>query len=175
MNPRKPHRRSPLPSRVRTSLRTLWIALLACLPLATGCGPSAADREQAREEIRATLMEYLPKMAEAYRTGEVDALSDLTTEKERSILHKHIDQLASQGRSMDTELLELTLEDLNLVTYTSAYATTTELWDVKSYAVGTDQLLGQDPRQPSRVRYQLERQHGRWIILARNRDPSLNP
>ena len=158
------------------SSQFLPIALLMCLvSLATACGPTDVDREVAKEEIRAALMEYLPKMAEAYRTGDVEALADSTTQKERAILSKHIGDLAGQGRSMDTELLDLTIEDVNLVSYSSAYVTTTEHWNVKSYAVGTDQLLGQDERQPSRVRYQLERRDGRWVILARNRDPALNP
>ena len=179
MIPRKSHPFTHTASRARSWLRTpsivLPIVLLSSLPWLASCGPSEAEREQAKEEIRVTLMNYLPKMAEAYRTGEVDALEGLTTQKERSILRKNIDDLASQGRSVDTELIELTIEDLNLVTYASAYVTTAEYWKVKSYAVGTDQVLGEDPRQFSRVRYQLERKQGRWIILARNRDPSLNP
>lgn len=157
------------------SLRVLPVPLLVCLAsLAAACGPSEVDQDQAREEIRAALMDYLPRMAEAYRTGDVDALTDYTTQKERAILSKHISDLATQGRSMDTELLDLTIEDVNLVSYSSAYVTTTEHWNVKSFAVGTDQILGQDERQPSRVRYQLERRDDRWVILARNRDPSLN-
>lgn len=153
------------------------LGLLLCVPLLlTSCGaPSEQEVGEAREEIRATLMEYLPKMAEAYRTGEVELLEGYTTQKERAILDKHITELEQRGRTMDTELLELTIEDLNLVNYANAYVTTAERWRVTSYAVGTDRVLGEDPRQFSRVRYQLKREGDRWVVMARNRDPSINP
>lgn len=155
---------------------TTLVFLLGVAALALSCGaPSEEDLSQAREEIRATLLEYLPKMAEAYRTGDVEPLEGFTTQKERAILQKHISELEQRGRTMDTELLELTIEDLNLVSYANAYVTTVETWHVTSYAVGTDRVLGEDPRQFSRVRYQLKREGDRWTIMARNRDPSINP
>ena len=157
-------------------MRTILMLLLVVGGLVSSCGaPSEQDLSEAREEIRATLMEYLPEMAEAYRTGDVGPLEDYTTQKERAILDKHITELEQRGRTMDTELLELTIEDLNLVSYANAYVTTVEYWDVASYAVGTDRVLGEDPRQFSRVRYQLKREGDRWKIMARNRDPSINP
>lgn len=162
-----------LPAILPTALSAL--ALLLVLGLSSSCGaPSEQDLTEAREEIRATLMEYLPKMAEAYRSGDVEPLEGYTTQKERAILDKHITELERRGLSMDTELLTLTIEDLNLVNYANAYVTTVETWDVTSYAVGTDRVVGEDLGQSSRVRYQLKREGDRWIVMARNRDPSIN-
>jgi len=150
------------------------LAALAVALLTAGCSPSQKDVEQAREEIRATLLDYLPRMAEAYRTGDVEALTDRTTERERAVLHKQITELEQRGMTMDTELLDLTIEDLNLVSHATAYVTTAENWSVRVYAVGTDRLLREDPRQFSRVRYQLERERGHWTVMGRNRDPAIN-
>jgi hypothetical protein len=163
-----------LPARWPALLPTLALVLLVS-PFLWSCGaPSEKELSEARKEIRATLMEYLPKMAEAYRTGDVTPLEGYTTQKERAILKKHIADLEKQGLTMDTKLLNLTIEDLNLVNYADAYVTTVEDWHVTTYAVGTDRVVGEDPRQNSRVRYQLQRKRDHWTILARNRDPSLN-
>lgn len=151
----------------------LLLILLASLTAA--CGPTEEQLDEIREEIRATLMEYLPEMAKAYRTGDVEPLAEYTTQKERAILLKSIRELEQKGLSYDTELLELTIEDLNVVKFANAYVTTVEYWDVTTYAVGTDRVVGHDPRQFSRVRYQLKREGDGWTIMARNRDPSINP
>lgn len=168
-------------TRLRTVLQTVAPSfllaglLLALLPgLLAGCAPDEKDAQQAREEIREMLLAYLPKMAEAYRTGDVEPLTELATERERAVLHKQITELEQQGRVVDTELLDLTIEDLNLVSYATAYVTTAENWRVRVYAVGTDRVLGEDDRQFSRVRYQLGREGGRWVVMGRNRDPAIN-
>lgn len=163
-------------NRLRILPRALLSALLllGLLPLA-GCGPSEGEVQQAREEIRQTLESYLPLMADAYRSGDLEPLEPYVAQKEIAILKKHINDLLKQGRVMDTHLLDLTIEDFNLPQWTNAYVTTVEYWDVKSYAAGSDRLLGEDPRQFSRVRYQLNRTRDGWIVLSRNRDPSLNP
>lgn len=161
----------------RGAAGALLLPLLAALVLGAGaCTSSDPEQvQEASEEIRATLMEYLPKMAEAYRTGNVEPLEPYTTQKERAILKKSIREHRAAGREMDTELLELTVEDLNLQRGRKAYVITAELWAVTTYAVGTEQVLGQDPRQASRVRYQLNKVDGDWIIYNRHRDPALNP
>jgi hypothetical protein len=161
----------------RPAPATLLLALLALLvPLTlTGCGPSETDIQQARQEVEETLRAYLPLMADAYRTGNVEPLKPYATQKEIAILEKSIHDLRQRGRVMDNKLLELTLEDFNMPQWANVYVTTVEYWDVTAYAAGSEHVLGRDERQFSRVRYQLKRTGDHWMVLARNRDPSINP
>lgn len=174
-SPDRPHPDRPHAARLLTRVRApLLVLVLALLPLSlltlTGCTEvSPEEKEEIREEIRATLLEYLPLLAEAYRTGDTSVVAPYTTEKEQAILEKNIHDLAQQGRTMDTELLELTIEDLNLVKRVNAYVTTLEEWRVTAYALGTEQVVGENERQTSRVRYQLKKVDGQWEIRARNR------
>lgn len=151
------------------------LLLLPCALLALGlaaCGePSPEDLAEESEAIRQTLLLYLPKMADAYATGDVEQLEGMASQKERAILDKNVRQLAQQGRTVKTELRELTIEELNLISYANAYVTTVEEWDVRVYAQGTERLLGEDLGQVSRVQYQLKRQDGEWLLLSRNSNP----
>lgn len=159
----------------RPTISILALLLLPALLLPAGCGPSESQIQRAREEIRQILETYLPLMAEAYRTGDLEPLRPYVAEKEIAILRTNIHGLLGRGRVMDTELLDLTIEDFNLPQWANAYVTTVEHWRVASYTAGTNFLLGEDPRQFSRVRYQLLRRGDTWLVLSRNRDPSINP
>lgn len=147
------------------------VALLVVLaPVACG-PPSEEELRRVRDDIRAMLLEYLPKMADAYATGETEQLEPYAAPKEIAILEKNIRDLARQGRVVDTELEELTVEGLNLDRHVNAYVTTLEVWDVKVYAAGSENLLGEDDDQRSRVRYQLKRRDGQWQLLSRHSTP----
>lgn len=145
--------------------RPLICLLLALTPLA--CGPSPEEVKVDREEIRQNLEAYLPKLGEAYATGNIELLRGMAVEKELAHVDKKVTELAQEGRVLAPELRELTIEDVTLWSHNNAYVTTVEIWDVKSYVLGSDRLLSEDPDQAQRVKYQLKRRPEGWQILYR--------
>lgn len=146
-----------------------WIVALIAALAAFACGPSPQELEADREAIRDTLEAYLPKLAEAYATGNIEVLRGLTVEKELAKLSKMIGDLAGQGRVFRPELRELTVESVTVFQHDNAYVTTLEVWDVHLYAAGSDRLLGESLSEATRVKYQMKRRREGWQILFRQR------
>ncbi len=148
-------------------------ALTLLIPLTllggwTACtGPSEEAADVDREEIEAFLLEYLPKMSEAYATGDLEPVEPYVSEREVAVLKKNIRDMARQGRTVRTTLRELTIEQVNPLSYATLSVTTVEEWDVQAYALGTENVLGEDLGQVNRVQYQLERDDGEWTLLNR--------
>lgn len=157
-----------MPTRSHHAFRLAALLLTAVFALLTACAPSEEEVAVDREAIRQTLMDYLPLMAEAYATGDVEPLVGKATQKERAILDKNVRDLASQGRTVRTELRELTIEEIDMVSYGTAYVTTLEEWQVRVYASGTENVLGEDADQVNRVHYQLQREGDGWLVMSRN-------
>ncbi len=149
------------------------VAGLACLAAITllgqlGCSESAKiDQEAAKQEIAASLEAYLPLLGEAYATGNVEPLREWAAEKEMARIYKIVTDLAAQGRTLVPTFRQMTIEEVNVWNYANAYVTTLEVWDLKTYASGTDQVLAQESEQPNRVKYQLKRDDGRWRVHFR--------
>lgn len=156
--------------RRRSSLHVLLILLIPFWLAAAlaGCAPTEESADVDREELRGILLEYLPKVAEAYATGNLEPVEPYVSPREVAVLRKNVRELAQQGRTVKTELEELTIESVDVVSYGSVFVTTVEEWSVQVYAQGTDNLLAEDPSQINRVRYQLRREDGEWTIMARN-------
>jgi hypothetical protein len=150
----------------------LPILLVAAIALALGaCGADQRAAEVDRGEIEALLADYLPRLAEAYRTGDVEVLREVASEKELAAMTKQIGDLMSQeGRVIDPTLESFTVEDINVWNYSNAFVTTIEVWDLKVLASGTDQVLSEVEDQRSRVKYQLKRRDEGWQILSRIRE-----
>lgn len=144
----------------------LSVPLLGGLTACTGPSEEAADVD--REELRAVLLEYLPKMGEAYFTGDLNTVRPYISEREVAVLQKNIRDLARQGRTVKTTLKELTIEDVNVLSYATVSVTTVEEWSVEVYAQGTTNLLAEDESQVNRVQYQLGRDDGEWTVMGRN-------
>ncbi len=49
----------------------------------------------------------------------------------------------------------------------NAYVTTVEVWDIRTYAAGSDNVVRQALDQRNRVKYQLRRENGRWRVFWR--------
>ncbi len=146
-------------------LISLTAILLACQ---LGCSESVkVDDDAAKQEIQATLEAYLPLLGEAYATGNVEPLRDWAAEKEMARIYKIVTELAAQGRILVPTFHQLTIEELNVWNYSNAYVTTLEVWDLETYASGTDQVLAQESEQPNRVKYQLKRDEDHWRVLFR--------
>lgn len=155
----------PLRARaVLVALLTLWCwALLACGG-ASEEEVSAADRA----EIRDLLERYLPKLGEAYETGNLEVLRDVAAEKEIASLYKRINDLMEQeGRVVHPKLVSFEIEDITVWNYSNAFVTTLEVWDLAVLASGTDQVTSRVEGQRSRVKYQVKRRDDDWQVLYR--------
>ena len=149
------------------SARPLAVALLAVLAVA-GCGEvMGPDPEEDRREIETTIRDYLPLLAQAYATGNVVPLKELAVEKEIARVRFRADELADQGIVYEPEFKELTVESFNTWQYANAFVTTVEVWDVRSYALGSHSLLSEVIDQKNRVKYQLKRKDHGWVVLYR--------
>jgi len=144
------------------------VGALALL-LALGCSDAArqVDEEETKKEIETTLQAYLPLLAEAYATGDLEPLRPWAAEKEMARIYKRVEELAAQGRTLVPTFRQVTVEELNVWNYSNAYATTIEIWDLEVYASGSDQILSQEYEQSNRVKYQLKRDDDRWRVLFR--------
>ena len=142
--------------------------LLLGIPVLSCGGDSSQSRQEVnRQEIQAALEVYLPLLGEAYATGDLAPLVPYAAEKEISTVHRRIEDLAMQGRTLVATFRSLTIEDVNVWNYSNAFVTTFEVWDLVVYATGSDQVLAEESEQPSRVKYQLKREEDGWRVLYR--------
>ncbi|REJ82144.1 MAG: hypothetical protein DWQ36_21650 [Acidobacteria bacterium] len=144
--------------------------------LAGGCSEerAAADLEADKAAIEAMMREYLPRLGEAYETGNIEVLRDYAAEKEMASLLKRIGEFMEQeNRVIAPTLQSFTVEDVEIWNYANAFVTTLEVWDVRVLASGTDQVLSQSLGQRNRVKYQLKRRDSGWQVLHRNIETTL--
>ncbi len=131
------------------------------------CGSAETRQEVERGEIQANLETYLPLLGEAYATGNLVKLQPWAAQKEVARVRKRIEDLGQQGRTLVPTFRQLTIEDFNVWNRANAYVTTVEVWDLKVFATGTDQVLAEEVGQSNRVKYQLKRGEDRWRVLFR--------
>jgi hypothetical protein len=62
------------------------------------------------------------------------------------------------------------VESVETWRHVNAFTTTVEVWDLRVYAAGTDVILSETIDQRNRVKYQLQRQGERWLVLFRELD-----
>ena len=75
--------------------------------------------------------------------------------------------ISLEGRRLGPTFRSVTIEDIRVWSYANAYVTTQEEWDIRTYATGSDQMLTEQLNQLNRVKYQLKRIDGKWMILFR--------
>lgn len=148
----------------RFAALTVWLVLLGT---GVACTSSEELETRARDEITQMLEEYLPILAEAYRTNDPLLLREWVADKEIARIHKRIEELADQGRSLEPRFRTVTIEDVRVWGHANAYVTTVEVWDIKSVVTGTGAVVQEVENQSNRVRYQLKRDDGRWRVLFR--------
>jgi hypothetical protein len=78
-----------------------------------------------------------------------------------------VQELAKAGEVLAPELESVQVEDVTVWNEVNAYATTVEIWDVRTYALGTERVVREQLAQPNRVKYQLKRTGGRWRVFWR--------
>ena len=145
-----------------------FAGLLAFLPALAGlsCGPSPERVAADREEIEAFLGEYLPRMAEAYRTGDTEPLAAYAAEKERDSIERMVRERAQQGTILAPELRSVEVEDVRTWQAVNAYVTTLETWNIRVLATGSESVVREE-EQENRVKYQMKREDGRWRVFWR--------
>ena len=116
---------------------------------------------------QAALELYLPRLGQAYATGDLEPLEGLAAQKEIAAIAKRISDLAEQGRVIEPTFRQMTIEEVKVFNYANAYVTTVEVWDLRSLATGSRQQLAEDIGQSNRVKYQLKREGDRWKVLFR--------
>lgn len=149
--------------------RTLLLILgLASVGGLVACGPSAEKVEVERSEVEADLAAYLPLLARAYATGEVEPLRPHAAEKELARIAMRVEELADEGKVLRPEFHSVTVESVNSWSVSQAFATTVEVWDLRLYALGSeDRLLSEAVGEATRVKYQIRHDGERWRVLAR--------
>ncbi len=119
------------------------------------------------DSIEAVLELYLPRLGQAYATGDLAPLEGLAAQKEIAAIGKRISDLADQGRILEPTFRQLTIEEVKVFNYANAYVTTVEVWDLRSLSTGLREQLAEDIGQSNRVKYQLKREGDSWKVLFR--------
>lgn len=144
------------------------VALVAFAGLAA-CGPSEEEQAADSKALEATIREYLPRLAEAYSSGDAEVLEGIAAPKEVARVQKQIDELAGRGRILEPEFRELKLEKFEVWGYANAFVNTVEIWDIRSYSTGGHQQIGESIGESNRVKYQLKRDGDQWLVLYRTK------
>jgi hypothetical protein len=97
-------------------------------------------------------------------------LTGVAVEKEIAGLEKRVGDLLAEGRVIRPVPKSIQVESIETWRYVNAFATTVEVWDLRIYAAGTDVLLSETLDQRNRVKYQLQREGDRWLVLFRELD-----
>ncbi len=163
----------PMSDRPRPHPRLL-IALLLASALVAGCGETGSDPQVDRTEIESVLRDYLPKLGQAYAARDTSILEGLAVPKEIARISLRTDELADTGRVYEPEFKEVTVEDISVWNYSNAFVTTLEVWDVRSFALGTHLPVNESLGQRNRVKYQMKRKEGSWVILYRELDQTFD-
>ncbi len=149
--------------------RLLIALLLVSLPV-VGCGGPDGDPQVNREEIESVLRDYLPKLGQAYAKRDTSILEGLAVPKEMARISLRTEELKETGRVYEPEFKEVTVEDVSVWNYSNAFVTTLEVWDVRSFTLGTHIQVNESLGQRNRVKYQMKRKEGSWVILYRELD-----
>lgn len=147
----------------------LLVALV--LGLAAACGPSSAERRAAdRDEIEALLAEYLPELGRAYAERNAELIAPWVAPKEVARVDQRIRELYGLGSVLEPEFHRAAVEDVQVWNNSNGYVITVETWDVRRYATGSMELIGENLGETQRVRYQMKREGDGWKVLYRTID-----
>ena len=150
------------------------LALLLVALTGAGCMETGGDPQVDRQEIEAVLRDYLPKLGQAYATRDMSLLEGLAVPKEMARISLRTEELAATGRVYEPEFQEVTVEDISVWNYSNAFVTTLEVWDVRSFTLGTHLKVNESLGQRNRVKYQMKRKEGGWVILYRELDQTFD-
>lgn len=158
----RPHRR-PL------GLLPLVALSVALLATTAACRPSPEQVAVGEEEIRGTIDRYTTLLSQAYAFADASLLDPVASQREVAAVHANVQQLASQGQRIATDLKEMQIEEIGMSDVNNAYVQTFEVWEIRVMDLGSERVISIDRNQRNRVRYQLKKGEGRWEVLWRQR------
>ena len=115
----------------------------------------------------APLAEALPLMGVECVGHAASRVEVLAAPREIAAIDKRLRDIQLEGRRLAPTFQSVAIEDLQVWGYANAYVTTQEVWDIRTYSTGSDQLLTEQLGQRNRVKYQLKRIDGSWQVLFR--------
>jgi hypothetical protein len=144
------------------------------LLLLWGCDRSAKQVEVDRQEIEDFLEIYLPKLGDAYGQRDPRLLKGMAVPKELSRIELRTGELAELGQVYEPTFREVTVESASVWNYSNALVSTFEIWDVRSFTIGSHILVNESLGQKNRVKYQLKREGDSWLVLFRELAESID-
>jgi len=160
--------------RLPTRPSAVLLCALSAAAFLAACGEVGSEEEVDRQEIENVLRQYLPKLGQAYATRDTSIIEGFAVPKELARITLRTDELSAAGRVYEPEFKEVTVEDISVWNYANAFVTTFEVWDVRSYALGSHAPLNESLGQRNRVKYQMKRKDDGWVILYRELDQSFD-
>lgn len=159
----------PLATKAWSGRVVAALALAALLGCGGGGGPEAdaAAAASDRREVQAMLEEFLPALAEAYATGDLEPLRPYAVERVLAYTEKRISDMMGQGMVLRPRFQSLVVEDLKTWGNDFGVVTTIETWDLTYYASGGESVISDRPGVKSRVAYQVKKEGGRWMVFHR--------
>jgi plasmid stabilization system protein ParE len=135
--------------------------------LAVACGGGVERAEADRRAIESLLADYTRRMAVAYEAGDGGLVAPAATEREQQRLRNAIAELANEGRALRPTLKRLTIDSIEPAGRTTYTVMTTEVWDLRVVAMGTEQQVSESLDQENRLTYTVLREGAEWRILSR--------
>jgi hypothetical protein len=154
---------------MRRDVTVLGVLALVVAGLAAACRPAPEEVAADREEIRAMLEAYADRLSQAYAFTDASILEGIASQREIASVAGNIEILARDGQRLATDLEELQIEKIEMVDRGNAYVQTFEVWEIRVMDLGSERMISADRDQRNRVRYQLEKEEGRWRVLWRQR------
>jgi hypothetical protein len=102
---------------------------------------SAADRQ----DIERMLNQFLPALASAYGSGDVESLRPYAVERVLAYTEKRINDMLGQGMVLRPRFESLVIEDIRTWGNDFAVVNTLETWDLTYYATGGESVVSDRP------------------------------
>ena len=157
-----------------------WAAALAvAAALAAGCGdrptPGAEPASPAdRQEVQAMLEQFLPTLARAYASGDMEPMRPFAAQRVLAYTEKRVADLAARGMVLQPKLEAVVVEDLRTWGNDFGVVKTLETWDLAYQSTGGG-VVDDRPDVKSRVAYQVKKEGGRWRVYHREMKQELSP
>ena len=147
--------------------------MAAVVVLVLGCSGESRERGAApgsaedRQEIRTMLERFLPALAAAYSSGDMEPLRPYAVERVLAYTQKRVTDIANQGMVLEANFDGLVIEDLRTWGNDFGIVNTLETWDLTYHPAGGGSVISDRPDTKSRVAYQVKKEGGQWRVFHR--------
>ncbi len=116
-----------------------------------------------QERIRNTIVLYNALLAKGYRTQDMTVLSEAATEERALKAYYHMAALGEGKVRMDSKLLNIVFNDLQMLSDVKANVDTSEKWDYQYINFDT-QSREYENTVDYKLKYSLVKQSGKWFV-----------